>query len=191
MRTRQRLLRALVTGIIADVDEAAREVILTIHWRGGQHSQLRVRKPKSGEHGCRTSEEALAVMRTMAARWSDEDIAATLNRMGMPTGQGKTWTAHRVSSVRRVNGIHAYRSADKNGEWLTLREAAAKLGVSHHQVRKLIKARILKSEQVVPDAPHQIRAVDLQSEQVTEALKRKGRPCRVCSENQISMFSDI
>jgi hypothetical protein len=35
-----------------------------------------------------------------------------LNRMGMPTGQGKTWTAHRVSSVRRVNGIHAYRSAE-------------------------------------------------------------------------------
>src|SRR5262249_41028134 len=59
MRTRQRLFRALVTDIIADVDEQTREVVLTIHWRGGQHSQLRVRKPKSGEHGCRTPEEAL------------------------------------------------------------------------------------------------------------------------------------
>ena len=107
MRTRQRLLRALVADIIADIDEAAREVVLTIHWRGGQHSQLRVRKPKSGEHGCRTPEEALAVMRSMASRWSDQDIAASLNRMGMPTGQGKTWTAHRVSSVRRLRGIHA------------------------------------------------------------------------------------
>ena len=133
MRTRQRLLRALVTDIIADVDEAAREVILTIHWRGGQHSQLRVRKPKSGEHGCRTSEEALAVIRSMATRWSDEDIAASLNRMGMPTGQGKTWTAHRVSSLRRVRGIHAYRSAEKNGEWLTMSEAATKLGVTNHR----------------------------------------------------------
>ena len=28
--------------------------------------------------------------------------------MGLPTGQGKTWTAHRVSSIRRVNGIHGY-----------------------------------------------------------------------------------
>ena len=99
MRARQRLLRALVTDIIADVDEVAREVVLTIHWRGGQHSQLRVRKPKSGEHGCRTPEEALAVMRSMATRWSDEDIAASLNRMGMPTGQEETWTAHRVSSL--------------------------------------------------------------------------------------------
>ena len=89
MRTRQRLLRALVTDIIADVDEATREVVLTIHWRGGQHSQLRVRKPKSGEHGCRTPDEALAVMRSMATRWSDEDIAASLNRMGMPHRSGQ------------------------------------------------------------------------------------------------------
>jgi hypothetical protein len=124
MRARQQLLRALVAYIIADVDEEAREVILTIHWRGGQHSQLRVRKPRRGEHGCRTPEEALAVIRSMASRWSDENIAASLNRMGMRTGQGKTWTAHRVSSLRRVHGIHAYRSAEKNGEWLTMRDAA-------------------------------------------------------------------
>ena len=140
MGARQRLLRALVADIIADVDEATREVVLTIHLRGGQHSQLRVRKPKSGEHGCRTPEEALAVMRSMASRWSDADIAASLNRMGMPTGQGKTWTAHRVSSLRRVHGIRAYRSAEKDGEWLTMSEAAAALGVSRHGIRRLIKA---------------------------------------------------
>jgi len=113
-----------------------------------------------------------------------------LNRMGIATGQSKTWTARRVSDIRRVRGIHGYRSAEKDGEWLTMRDAAAKLGVSHHQVRKLINAGILKSEQIIPDAPHQIRAADLESEQVVAALKRKGRPCRAAAENQISMFSD-
>jgi excisionase family DNA binding protein len=190
MRARQRLLRALVTDIIADVDEAAREVILTIHWRGGQHSQLRVRKPQSGEHGCRTPQAALAVMRSMASRWSDEDIAASLNRMGMPTGQGKTWTALRVSSVRRVNGIHAYRSAEKNGEWLTMSEAASKLGVTHHRIRRLIKDRVLPAEQVVPGAPYQIRACDLEDQRVTAAFGRKGRPSRINLENQLAMFTD-
>jgi hypothetical protein len=34
-----------------------------------------------------------------------------------------------ASSLRRVHGIYGYRSADKNSEWLTLRDAAAKLGV--------------------------------------------------------------
>jgi DNA invertase Pin-like site-specific DNA recombinase len=188
MRTRQRLVRALITEIVADVDQEAGEIVLVIHWKGGQHSELRVRKPRTGEHGCSTPEQALAVMRSMAGRWSDQDIAASLNRMGMPTGQGKTWTAHRVGSLRRVHGIHGYRSADKIGEWLTLRDAAAKLGVSHHQIRKLIKAGVLVSEQIVPDAPHQIRAADLASEPVVAALKRKGRPCRVDSKKQISMF---
>ncbi len=78
MRTRQQLARALIVDIIADVNETSREVILTIHWQGGQHSQLRVRKPKSGEHGCSTSDDALAVIRSMATRWSDQDIAASL-----------------------------------------------------------------------------------------------------------------
>ena len=190
MRARQQLLRALVADIIADVDEAAREVILTIHWRGGQHSQLRLRKPRSGEHGCRTPDEAMAVIRSMAGRWSDEHIAASLNRMGIRTGQGKTWTAHRVGSLRRVHGIHGYLSAEKNGEWLTMSEAAKLLGVTHHAIRRAIKAGVLPSVQVVPDAPHQIRASDLQTQSVIAAIARKNRPCRMKSENQIPMFPD-
>ena len=90
MRTRQRLVRTLITEIVADVDETAAEIVLVIHWKGGQHSELRIRKPRTGEHGCHTSEEALDVIRSMAGRWSDEHIAASLNRMGLPTGQGKT-----------------------------------------------------------------------------------------------------
>src|SRR5947209_15141078 len=106
----------------------------------------------------------------MATRWSDEDIAATLNRMRLPTGQGKTWTANRVSSLRRVRGIRAYRSAEKDGEWLTLTEAATKLGVTSHRLRQLIADRILVAEQVVPGAPYQIRASDLQDERVIVAI---------------------
>jgi excisionase family DNA binding protein len=190
MRSRQQLLRALVVDIIADVDEAVRDVILTIHWRGGQHSQLRVRKPKSGEHGCRTPDEALAVISSMAARWPDEHIAASLNRMGMRTGQGKTWTAHRVGSLRRVHGIHAYLSAEKDGEWLTMRDAAAALGVSSHTIRRLIQAGVLPAAQVVPDAPYQIRSSDLHSQAVTTAIARKGRPCRSESPGPLPMFPD-
>jgi hypothetical protein len=188
-RTRQRLMRALIREIVADVDEAAREVVLVIHWRGGQHSELRVRKPRTGEHGCRTPEEALAVMRSMAARWSDEDIAASLNRMGMRTGQGKSWTAKRVSSLRRVHGIHAYRSAEKDGEWLTMSEAAASLGTTSHSIRKLIKDGILPAEQVVADAPWQIQAADLRSPRVVEALAARRSPRRSSRQDELPIFS--
>lgn len=178
MRARQQLLRTLIADIIVDVDETVRDVVLTIHWRGGQHSELRVRKPKTGEHGCATTDDALAVMRSMAGRWSDEHIAASLNRMGIPTGQGKTWTAKRVSSVRRVRNIHAYLSAEKGGEWLTMLEAARSLGVTNHTIRRLIKTNILPAIQVVPGAPYQIRTSDLTADAVKAAIARKGRPCR-------------
>lgn len=166
MRARQQLPRTLIADIIVDVDDAVRDVVLTVHWRGGQHSELRFRKPRTGEHGCTTAADALAVMRSMAGRWSDEHIAASLNRMGLPTGQGKTWTAHRVASVRRVRDIHAYRSAEKDGEWLTMTEAAEALSLTNHRIRHLIKAGILPAVQVVPGAPYQILAQDLASDPV-------------------------
>jgi DNA invertase Pin-like site-specific DNA recombinase len=190
MRTRQQLLRTLVNEITADIDEGAREIVLIIHWKGGQHSELRLCKPRSGGHDCITPDAALAVIRSMASRWSDEDIAATLNRMRLPTGQGKTWTAHRVGSIRRVRGIHAYRSADKDGTWLTMREAAQHCGVTSHRVRRLIEAGVLPAEQVVPGAPYQILASDLQNERVVRAMGRKGRPCHLDAENQLPMFTD-
>lgn len=189
-RSRQQLIRALISDIIADVDDATREVVLTIHWQGGQHSQLRVRKPRTGEHGCQTPEQALVVMESMATRFSDADIAATLNRMGVRTGQDKTWTAHRVASIRRVRGIHAFRSAEKDGAWLTMREAAAKLGVTSHVVRRMIQDGILPAEQVVPGAPWQIRADDLENDDVIKALRQKGRPRHTVSRDQLQMFPD-
>jgi excisionase family DNA binding protein len=108
--------------------------------------------------------------------------------MGMRTGQGMTWNAHRVSSVRREHGTHAYRSAEKNCEWLTMSEAAKLLGVTNHVIRRLIKERILHAEQVVPDAPYQIRASDMQSDAVSAAIARKHHPCQVEVDGQLPMF---
>ena len=63
------------------------------------------------------------------------------------------------------------------------------LGVTSHRIRRLIKDGILQSEQVVPGAPHQIRAFDLHQEPVTAAIGRTDRPCRALLESQLTMFS--
>jgi type I site-specific restriction endonuclease len=80
-------------------------------------------------------------IRSMACRWPDQDIAASLNRMDTRAGRGMTWNAHRVSSLRREHGIHAHRSAEKNGELLTMSDAAKLLCVANHAIRRLIKER--------------------------------------------------
>jgi DNA invertase Pin-like site-specific DNA recombinase len=181
-RTRQRLVRTLIEEIVVDVEDETREVVLLIHWRGGQHSELRVRKPKSGEHTKRASEEAERVIREMATRWPDAEIAATLNRMRIKTGQGLTWNTTRVGAYRRTRGIAGYESAVKDGRCLTMVEAAARAGVSCHKIRALITSGILPARQVVFDAPWQILASDLERPEVQDALRRRqrgpGRPCR-------------
>ena len=55
--------------------------------------------------------------------------------------------------------------------------AVVLIGVTNHVIRRLIKELILHAEQVVPDAPYQIRADDMQSEAVTTAIARRSRPC--------------
>jgi len=63
--------------------------------------------------------------------------------MGIPTGQGKTWNASRVGSPRAVYGIRAYRSTEKNGEWLTMSEAAADLSLIVHLIFKPLEIKDL------------------------------------------------
>jgi len=190
MKTRQRLVRTLIEGIIADIDEAAGEIVLIIHWKGGQHSELRTRKPQTGEHRRRASDEAIAVVRQMAGRWPDDQIAASLNRMGFRTGHDKSWTAGRVQSLRNTHDIAAYCSADKESDWLTMTEAAHKLGVTNHIIRRLIRDGILPARQVVPRAPYQIWVSDLLNEQVMAALDRKGGPRHKKTQSQFLLFSD-
>ncbi len=68
LRCRQQLVRALVNEINVHIDEQAREIVRIIHWKEGGNSEVRLRKPRAGEHACSTSDDALAVIRTMDAR---------------------------------------------------------------------------------------------------------------------------
>ena len=141
-----------------------------------------MKKPLTGEHTKSASVEADTVIRDMATKWSDEHVAATLNRMRVTTGQGLTWTAKRVRSHRRNHDIAGYESKNKDGHCLTMSEAAAQFGVSHYAIRCLIKRGVLPARQVVEDAPWQIMADDLRRPEVQEALQaradRRQRPCR-------------
>ena len=76
MCDRQRLLGTLIESIVADINNSTGEIVLVVHWKGGRHAELRVMKPKSGEHNSRTGEEAPAIIRGMAGRWFDEAVAA-------------------------------------------------------------------------------------------------------------------
>jgi DNA invertase Pin-like site-specific DNA recombinase len=192
MRTKQRLVRTLIEEIVVDIEDAMREVVLVIHWRGGQHSEVRVRKPGPGEHTKRTATDAGRLIREMAPRWSDAEIAVTLNRVGLTTGQGNSWNHRRVGNYRRKAGIPAYESTVTDARSLTMLDAARTLGITCHAIRALIRDGILPARQVVSDAPWQIRAADLERPEVQAALRRRrprrGRPYRNFGDTRTLMI---
>lgn len=189
MRIKQRLLRTLIDDIIVDLDRDTGEVVLVIRWKGGRHTELRAPKPGSATR-MRTSDEALSIIREMTGGWTDETIAASLNRMGLKTALEKTWTAKRVSSLRTANKMPGHRAAGKESPYRTMTQAAKSLGVTNHVIRRLIKDGILPAKQVVPGAPYKIRAEDIETKAVNQAIASIKGPCRDKGDNQLSIFSD-
>jgi DNA invertase Pin-like site-specific DNA recombinase len=192
MRLKQRIVRILIHEIMADVDEKHREVVLLIHWAGGRHSQLKVKKKATGQHNRTHSAEAVEVVRRMASNYSDEQIAATMNRMGLRTGTGNTWNEQRVYALRRSHHLPAPTS--RSGQTLTLEQTADRLGVSATCVRHMIERKIIPATQAIECAPWQVPVSALETHEVRDAVStvknRLGRNSRKPREQQ-DLFNRI
>jgi len=168
-RIKQRIAQTLLQEVIADIDDQAEEIRLTLHWIGGRHSDLTVPKNRTGSHRHTASADAIAVIQSMAGRFDDAAIASTLNRLQLKTGQGNSWIESRVKSARLSRGFPNFDPCRREG-CLTLHDAAAMLGVSPTAVRHLIEDKVLQAEQVVPCSPWLISADSLKEPRVSAAV---------------------
>src|ERR1700687_899887 len=48
-RLKKRIVRILIHEVVADIDDAASEIVLIVHWVGGAHSELRLPKRRRGQ----------------------------------------------------------------------------------------------------------------------------------------------
>jgi excisionase family DNA binding protein len=176
-QTRKRIVRTLIDEIVVRVEDNA--LNLVIRWHGGDHSALRVRKNRTGQHRWSAEGETIDLVRVLARQMPDKAIAAVLNRAGKTTGRGNGWTQSRVCSLRSHNAILTYREGERQerGE-VTLDEAAAALFVSPSTVRRLIKDGQLAANQLCKGAPWIIKAADLDQSDVKGAAtaRRLRRP---------------
>jgi len=180
---KKRILRTVLYEIVIDDDAARGQHVLVLHWQGGTHTELRVRRNTSGKKRITTEQTALDLIRELSKVCSDQVIAATLNRLGYRTGVGKTWRLHSVYNTRYHYRLPNY---GKSGDWLTIDEAAQELGVSHTVIRRLIKEKTLPASQVVDSTPWIINRQDLAlpAVQAEVALVRRGRQLPRCHPDQ-------
>ena len=171
---KKRVMRSVLVEVVIGDDEQRKNHQLVLHWKGGAHTDLSVPRNKSGKKYSDTSKMALELIEQLSKVCSDQTIAATLNRLGMKTGAGKTWRVHSVHTARYNNRLTNHRMAD---DWVTVQQASEELGVSRTVVRRLIRERTLPAHQVVESTPWIIERASLQLRDVQVAVEavRAGR----------------
>lgn len=189
---KQRIVRILVEEVVVDVEEEKQEIVLLIHWAGGRHSELRVSKRSTGQHGQATGMEAIQVIQQMSGKFGDGEIAATLNRLRLRTGVGNSWNAQRVYGLRRQQQLPS-QADNAEVRTLTLQQVAERSGISELSIRRLIQQKVLPATQVVPCAPWEISMDALKSPAVQQAIDRareRKRPSTARLDNSDPLFSE-
>ena len=167
--TRKRILRAVLKEIIVTVE--ASRLRLVLHWQGGDHTRLEVAKNRTGQNRWKTDVETVQLVRDLARILPDHSIAPLLNRLGIRSAKGQSWTQLRIRNFRSVHRITVYREGERAARReLILTEAASCLGVHRMTIIRLIRDGLLPARQTCVGAPYVIQEEDLDRPAVRRAL---------------------
>jgi len=162
-----------------DVDADAGEIILTLHWKGGVHTELRIPRRRRGQNSSQTTKEVVDAVRVLARICSDDLIAGALNRAGLQTGRGNRWTRERVTALRSHHEIPCYSVERRRTEgWMNLTEAATSLGVSGRTLRLAVERREIEAEHPLADGPWVIHQRALETDATAKFVERVRRSNR-------------
>ena len=170
-RTKQRITHILIREVVLDRDDATNEALVTIHWNGGRHTELRVSRVRTGRYPANWQPNPVEAIRKLGGRLPDRELAVTLNRMRCKPPDGKAWTTVRVREVRERLGIGAFDPSLPRAETISADAAAIRLGICVGSVHKLIRERVLPATQLMPSAPWQIPATALNTEAVRTGVR--------------------
>ena len=152
-RLKKRIVRTLVHEVVADIDDAASEIVLIVHWVGGAHSELRLPKRRRGQRNS-TSADIIQAVRQLVLIASDDLIAGLLNRNGLKTGNGNRWTRERVTSLRSYHHIPVFKPANDGIEpWLNLGNAAKLLKIAPKTLRLAAEAGEIEAFHPLSEGP--------------------------------------
>ncbi len=189
---KQRIVRTLLEEIVVDVTDDPPRVVLRLHWAGGVHTLLKVKKNRSGQNCRVTDRDVIELVRELSEICDDSNLTALLNRLGYRTATGKTWTQARVGSLRKYHRIPAFDSS-RPRTWLTLQQTSQRLGLNEKTVRRLLEDGTLPGRQVIRYAPWMIEPSSLERPEVRAAVKviKSGRrlPRVPDAQEELPLFS--
>jgi DNA invertase Pin-like site-specific DNA recombinase len=152
-RLKKRIVRTLIHEAVADLDEGRSEIVLTLHWVGGAHTEHRLPRRRRGQRTS-TPADVVEAVRTLALIARDDVIAGVLNRNGLKTGHGNRFTRERVTALRSHHRIPVFRAGEEGAEpWLNLSQAAALVGVAARTLRLAAERGEVDAKHPLADGP--------------------------------------
>ena len=155
-RDRKRLLGCVLERVVLTPEE--HRIRIAVEWKGGEVSELEVKRVRRGEPILVTDQEVVDLVRRLAVEGGlgDTQIARVLMQRSMRTATGLTFSKLRVKSVRRGHGIPRGTGHAPGEQTYTAEEAATELGVSSGTVHAWLREGLLRGDQVLPGAPWRI-----------------------------------
>jgi len=192
-RLKQRIVAILIDEIIVDIDEEQGTVSMLIRWHGGRHSETTASRRRANKRTLKTKVPTLEIVKGLGPYFSDRHIVAVLNRLGLKTLRGRTWTAAGLQGFRHAHGLtdEVFARLRDDNPTVTLMEAAKRLNVATSNVRRLIARGLLPAEQVAPCAPWRVSETALSDPAVHAAaaeIRNRGNYHRR-NEKQQSLFN--
>ena len=139
VQLKKRIVRTVIREVVADIDQDVSEIVLTVHWAGGVHTEQCLPKRRRGQRNS-TAPDIIDAVRLLVRIAGDDLIAGLLNRKGLVTGDGNRCTRERVTSLRSHHRIRVHRpAADGIEPWLNLTRAAALLQVTPKTLRRAVE----------------------------------------------------
>jgi hypothetical protein len=171
MALKKKIIRILIREIIVSLDDDTQDLTFMIHWQGGCHTTMSMKKPLSGAIKYKTPEQDIELIRNLSVRCDDGEIARVLSKLGRTTARGKRWNQTRVAYTRKQYGIPAADKAHLDQNILSLGQAVKYTGVSDTTLMQRMNKAILPYHQVAPYAPLEINKNDLDSDPVRSILE--------------------
>ena len=168
-KLKKRVLRSAIDEILVKHEPEQQRLEVTIHWKGGTHSRIYVQK-RATPIGGKADRSLVALVGELAAELVDGEIARILNMKKLQTPRGLQWTQERVSYFRKQHHIRTGTGA-RGGDYMTMSEAIAYLGVSHNGLLGLVNRGAISRNQITEFAPWRVPRTELDSEPVQRLIR--------------------
>jgi DNA invertase Pin-like site-specific DNA recombinase len=153
-KDQKQLLRAAIEEV--QLSKKGRDVTARILWLGGAITEKIIHLPQVRSKRANPL-NLVELIRQLAKKFSDDQIARILIRQGHKTPTGLPFNAHKVGNLRNNYDIPRYKKPKKESlKSYTAQQASKILRVSVPTIHQWLKAGFIRGDQLTEGAPWEI-----------------------------------